>query len=119
MSTAVLDLSRRIDGVWNDSIVPALVEYIRIPNKSPAFDAQWREHGHMDRATQLIADWCRTRAIRGLTVEIVRLEGRTPVIWMEIPATAPTGADTVLLYGHLDKQPEFRVGKRAWGRGLP
>lgn len=115
MSTStILDLSRRIDGVWNESIVPALVDYIRIPNKSPAFDAQWREHGHMERATALIADWCRKRAIKGLTVEVVRLEGRTPVIWMEIPATAPAGADTVLLYGHLDKQPEFS----GWEEGL-
>ena len=113
-TTPVLDLSRRIDGVWNESIVPALVDYIRIPNKSPAFDPRWREHGHMERATNLIADWCRTRAIEGLTVEIVRLEGRTPVIWMEIPATADTGADTVLLYGHLDKQPEFS----GWEEGL-
>ena len=35
---------------WDDEIVPQLVEYIRIPNKSPMFDADWAKHGHMDDA---------------------------------------------------------------------
>jgi acetylornithine deacetylase/succinyl-diaminopimelate desuccinylase-like protein len=99
------------DRVWEREIIPALCDYIRIPNKSPSFDRQWAEHGHMDRATQLIADWCRAQPIPGLTVEIVRLQGRTPVILMEIPGKSD---DTVLLYGHLDKQPEM-VG---WREGL-
>lgn len=100
-----------IDDVWNGSIVPTLESYIRIPNKSPAFDPEWREHGHMQRAVTLIADWCRARPIEGLSVEVVQLPDRTPLIFMEIPARglAADGGDpgTVLLYGHLDKQPEF------------
>ncbi len=51
---------------WDESIVPALVEYIRIPAKSPAFDRQWREHGHLERTVALIDDWARARAIDGL-----------------------------------------------------
>src|SRR5690606_15401996 len=44
----------------------------------------------------------------GLVVEVIRLEGRTPLIYLEIPATGDeTGEDCVLLYGHLDKQPEM------------
>ena len=85
------------DQVWEDSIVPELVEYIKIPNKSPHFDPQWAEHGHMDRAVAQIERWCRAQALAGLTVEVARLEGRTPVIFMEVPGT---GDDTVLLYGH-------------------
>ena len=100
-----------VDRVWDESILPALHEYIAIPNKSPMFDPDWVEHGHMERAVALIAEWCEAREIAGLTVEVVRLEGRTPVICMEIPGE---GDDTVLLYGHLDKQPEM-VG---WEEGL-
>ncbi|GAB4191378.1 MAG: M20 family metallopeptidase [Wenzhouxiangellaceae bacterium] len=93
-----------IDQKWNDEIVPELVEYIKIPNKSPHFDARWAEHGYMDDAVELIAGWCRKQPIRGLSVEVIRLDGRTPLIYMEVPGT---GEDTVLLYGHLDKQPEM------------
>jgi acetylornithine deacetylase/succinyl-diaminopimelate desuccinylase-like protein len=116
-----------IDACWEDEIVPQLIEYIRIPNKSPLFDPDWDAHGHMEQATQLIADWCRTRPVEGLQLEIVRLPGRTPLIWMEIPGS---GEGTVLLYGHLDKQPEMvgwreglgpwipvREGDRLFGRG--
>ncbi len=93
---------------WDQDIVPQLVEYIRIPNKSPMFDAEWVEHGYMDQAVALMENWARAQAIEGLKVEVVRLEGRTPLILLEIPATGTeTGEDTVLLYGHLDKQPEM------------
>jgi len=112
---------------WDDDIVPTLTEYIRIPAKSPMFDAHWAEHGHLERAVGLITDWARRRKIEGLAIEVVRLPGRTPVILMEAPGT---GGDTVLLYGHCDKQPEMvgwaadagpwipvRRGNRLFGRG--
>ncbi|MRG90718.1 M20 family metallopeptidase [Polyangium spumosum] len=113
--------------VWEQEILPALTDYIRIPNKSPSFDRAWRENGHMDRAVALIEQWCRAQPVPGLTVEVVRLEGRTPVILMEIPGKSD---DTILLYGHLDKQPEMtgwrdglgpwepvREGDKLYGRG--
>jgi len=103
-----------IDSTWDESIVPALIDYIRIPNKSPHYDPGWREAGHMAKATKLIADWCKSQPITGLTVEIVELEGRTPIIFMEVPPTKAGNTDAVLLYGHLDKQPEM-VG---WNEGL-
>jgi acetylornithine deacetylase/succinyl-diaminopimelate desuccinylase-like protein len=93
-----------VDQTWDESIVPSLVEYIKIPNKSPAFDPDWAAHGYMEQAVDLIADWCKAQDIEGLSVEVVRLEGRTPLIYMEVPGT---GEDTVMLYGHLDKQPEM------------
>jgi acetylornithine deacetylase/succinyl-diaminopimelate desuccinylase-like protein len=102
-----------VDRTWDTSILPAITEYIRIPNKSPYYDPQWQEHGHMDRAVQLIEKWCRAREIAGLQIEVVRLGGRTPLIYMEIPARGAS-KDTVLLYGHLDKQPEFS----GWSAGL-
>lgn len=110
-------ISEHCDRVWND-IVPVLHEYIAIPNVSVAFDPQWREHGHMDQAVELIRSWCAARDIAGLTVEVVELEGRTPVILMEVPACGDgSEVDPVLLYGHLDKQPEmdgWRDGLGPW-----
>ena len=115
-----LALQEHVDRVWEEEIVPRLVEYIRIPNKSPLFDPQWEEHGYMEQAVELIADWCRGREIEGLEVEVVRLPGRTPLIWMEVPAfgaAAPEG--TVLLYGHLDKQPEMEGWREDLGPWTP
>jgi acetylornithine deacetylase/succinyl-diaminopimelate desuccinylase-like protein len=95
---------RLVAEAWDGDIVPQLVEYIRIPNKSPMFDADWHKHGYMDAATDLLADWARKQPIAGMTVDVVRLEGRTPLIYIEVPGD---GDDCVLLYGHLDKQPEM------------
>ena len=100
-----------VSDVWDKDIVPQLVDYIRIPCKSPAFDKEWAAAGHMQKAVDLIAGWCKAQPIEGLTVEVVTLPGRTPVIYMEIPGV---GDDTVLLYGHLDKQPEMT----GWFEGL-
>ncbi len=97
-----------IDDIWTDSIVPELIEYIKIPNKSPHFDARWYEHGYMEQAVQQIFNWSSAQDVEGMTLEIVRLEGRTPLIFMEIAAREEAaGDDTILMYGHLDKQPEM------------
>lgn len=93
-----------IDGEWEESILPTLIEYIRIPNTSPAFDADWAAHGYMDEAIGLAERWARGHAPRDATIEVVRLANRTPVLLVEV---AGTGPGTVLLYGHLDKQPEM------------
>ncbi len=106
-----------IDQKWDQEIVPELVEYIKIPCKSPHFDPDWDKHGYMEQAIQQIAAWCDAQEITGKTLEIVRIEGRTPVIFMEIPASDGSNNpddDTILMYGHMDKQPEM-VG---WSEGL-
>src|ERR1700761_770092 len=101
-----------MERIWDDEIIPALTDYIRIPNKSPAFDADWEKHGHMERAVGLFSGWAKAKlaAFPGAALEVVRHKGRTPLILIEIPGTAP---GTVLMYGHLDKQPEM-VG---WDEG--
>ena len=99
----------RIYRQWDDEIVPRLVEYIRVPAKSPHFDPSWLAHGHIDRAVALAEAFARAQPIPGLAVEVIRLAGRTPLLYFEIPGR---GDRTVLLYGHLDKQPEM-VGWRA------
>ena len=108
-------VERFVSDKWDKDIVPQLVEYIRIPNKSPMFDADWVAHGYMDAAVSLMEAWAKAQPIPGLVVEVVRLEGRTPLIYLEVPASGPeTGEDCVLLYGHLDKQPEMT----GWDEGL-
>jgi acetylornithine deacetylase/succinyl-diaminopimelate desuccinylase-like protein len=93
-----------VAGLWDSQIVPQLVEYIKIPNKSPMFDADWAKHGFMDQAVAQLEAWARAQPIAGMQVDVVRLEGRTPLIFVDIPGS---GDDCVLLYGHLDKQPEM------------
>src|SRR5262245_6974071 len=107
-STAIRE---HVERSWRERIVPALREYITIPNQSPAFDPQWREHGHMHRAVTLIAHWVRAQQVPGLTLEVIELPGRTPVLLMELAGEVD---DTVLLYGHLDKQPPLD----GWEKGL-
>ena len=101
-----------IERLWDDEIVPTLTDYIRIPNKSPAFDPGWAEHGHMDKAVELFERWAREKIAKldGATLEVVRLKDRTPLIFIEVPGKKD---DTVLLYGHLDKQPEMK----GWAEG--
>ena len=93
-----------VDEVWGDSIVPELTEYIKIPAKSPLFDPDWESNGYIEDAVQQIYRWCAGQDIRGMSCEIVRLPGRTPLIFMDIPGD---NDDTLLMYGHLDKQPEM------------
>lgn len=104
-------LKQHIDDVWDRSIVPALCDYIRIPNKSVNFDPQWEAHGHMDRAAELMRAWCEAHALPGMKVELMRLPGRTPLLFIEVPGAVN---DTILMYGHMDKQPEFT----GWMEGL-
>ena len=132
MSSPANALAARIDKVWDDDILPALHDYIRIPALSPAFDPDWKVHGHLAEAVRQLRSWAESRAIENLSVEVIELPGRTPVILAELPASdgVPADADTVLLYGHLDKQPEMvgwrdglgpwtpvRDGDRLYGRG--
>jgi acetylornithine deacetylase/succinyl-diaminopimelate desuccinylase-like protein len=111
-------LAKFVDQCWGDEIVPTLVEYIRIPNKSPSFDPDWVAHGHMDEAIALFERWARGKlpSLPGASLEVIRLPGRTPVILIEVPGT---GNDPVLLYGHLDKQPEMAGWAEGYGPWLP
>ena len=106
---------RRADSLvaklFADSVVPTLIEYIKIPNKSPAFDPDWERNGHMNKAMELIVAWCRAQPIDGMSIEVIRLPGRTPLLLIEVPGEVD---DTVLLYGHMDKQPETT----GWADGL-
>ena len=116
MNTAAL--AAAIADHWDTGIVAQLVDYVRIPAKSPHFDPDWEQNGHIERVTRLAHAWVQDQPVRGLEVEIVRLPGRTPLLFFHVPGSGGTaGERTVLLYGHLDKQPEmtgWRAGLGPW-----
>ena len=108
-------LDTRIARQWDDDIVPQLIDYIRLPAKSPHFDPEWRRHGHIAASIAQARRWAERQDIAGLAIEVIELEGRTPVIFFDVPARgAQASRQTVLLYGHLDKQPEMS----GWRDGL-
>jgi len=116
-------LAAYAEEAWDRRIVPALTDYIGVPAKSPMFDAEWAAHGLLERVAVDAARWVESRKVAGLKLEVVRLPGRTPVIFFDIPATRAARAGdagrTVLFYGHLDKQPEFNGWRKDLGPWTP
>jgi len=109
------DIQSFVTDRWDHDILARLVDYVRIPAKSPAFDASWAAHGHLEAVVRDAHDWCAQQGVKDLRLEIIAIEGRTPCLLFDVPATQGLGQDrTVLFYGHLDKQPEM-VG---WREGL-
>ncbi len=100
-----------IDAFWDAQVIPTMTEFIRIPNQSPLFDPDWKKNGHMDRAVELVRSWVEKQNISGVRVEVLQLENRTPLLFVEAEGT---GDETILLYGHLDKQPDMA----GWEEGL-
>jgi acetylornithine deacetylase/succinyl-diaminopimelate desuccinylase-like protein len=126
---------QHVSAKWDDDIVRQLTDYIAVPAKSPMFDPDWAQHGFIDTVVRNAADWVRAQQVAGLTLEVVRLPGRTPVLFFEIQANAgvmenraanpasegveEVSASTVLMYGHLDKQPEFAGWRKDLGPWTP
>ena len=120
--TGVLDDARALaqtSAQWDRDIVAQLTEYIAIPSKSPGFDANWAQHGHIDAVMRNAAAWVEAQKVEGLRLEVVRLEGRTPVLFFELDATKAGSTQTVMMYGHLDKQPEFNGWRKDLGPWTP
>jgi acetylornithine deacetylase/succinyl-diaminopimelate desuccinylase-like protein len=113
---------RDVTQAWDSKILKELTQYIEIPAKSPSFDSNWEANGHLDTVLRQTAAWIEAQKVAGLTLEIIRLPGRTPVLYFDIPATrAQTegSGQTVLMYGHLDKQPEFSGWRNDLGPWTP
>ncbi|MDI1236702.1 MAG: M20 family metallopeptidase [Polaromonas sp.] len=118
----VLDAAQALSQVsaqWDGDIVRQITDYITIPAKSPSFDADWAGHGHIETVMRNAAAWVEAQKVEGLQLEIVRLAGRTPVLFFEVPATKSGTTETVLMYGHLDKQPEFTGWRNDLGPWTP
>src|ERR1700733_10065292 len=129
------ELIGHVRRLWEQEVLPVLESYVRIPNLSPHFAPDWEAAGYMDKAVELLAGWCGSRPIEGLTVDVVRPDGLTPTIVVDVPGNSDHAGDgggpAVIFYGHLDKQPEFtgwrdglapfepvREGDRLYGRGV-
>jgi acetylornithine deacetylase/succinyl-diaminopimelate desuccinylase-like protein len=120
--STVLDSARVLDQVtrqWDGDIVRQISDYIAIPAKSPGFDKDWAQHGYIDTVLRNAAAWVEAQKVEGLTLEIIRLPGRTPVLFFEVPATKAASTQTILMYGHLDKQPEFNGWRSDLGPWTP
>ncbi len=120
----------QVSQAWDEDIVGQLSHYIGIPAKSPMFDADWAQHGFLDKVLQNAATWVEAQRVPGLTLEMMRLDGRTPVLFFEVPASSGSLAEpaprasnttppTVVMYGHLDKQPEFTGWRNDLGPWTP
>ncbi|ODS68387.1 MAG: peptidase M20 [Acidovorax sp. SCN 68-22] len=109
----------QLDQVWDARILPQLEDYIRIPAKSPMFAPDWEAEGLLDTVVRRAADWVLAQKLDGLRLDIVRLPGRTPVLFFEVAATRPGSGQSVLMYGHLDKQPEFSGWRSDLGPWTP
>ncbi|HSV53523.1 MAG TPA: M20 family metallopeptidase [Burkholderiaceae bacterium] len=109
----------RVSRAWDDDIVRQLTDYIQIPAKSPTFEKDWARLGYLDTVVRNAATWVEAQKVEGLKLEIVRLEGRTPVLFFEVAATRSDSSQTVLMYGHLDKQPEFNGWRNDLGPWTP
>ncbi|AVS90144.1 peptidase M20 [Paracidovorax avenae] len=112
---ALSQLSER----WDGDILRQLTEYIAIPAKSPGFAPDWEQQGLLDRVLRNAAEWVEAQKVPGLRLEILRMPGRTPVLFFEVEATRPASQQTVLMYGHLDKQPEFDGWRKDLGPWSP
>ena len=112
-------LGRFVDQAWTERIVPRLVDYIAVPAKSPMFDADWQARGLIHKVVRDAATWVEGRKLPGLQLEVIQLEGRTPVIFFELAANKAGSTGTVLMYGHLDKQPEFSGWRSDLGPWTP
>jgi len=122
MPAGALDAERALSDVttkWDTDILRQLSDYIAIPAKSPGFDKEWSANGYLETVLRNAATWVEAQKVEGLTLEIVRLPGRTPVLFFEVPATGTAMGETVLMYGHLDKQPEFTGWRNDLGPWTP
>lgn len=121
------DTRQFLDRFWEEEILPSLTAYIAVPNVSVMFDAEWEAHGHMETALEMGRAFMQKHAPEDATLHVGRIAGRTPLLLLDCPGTAE---GTILMYGHLDKQPEMvgwreglgpwspvREGDRLYGRG--
>ncbi len=107
-------MPRRVsDDEFLTATLPTLERFATIPALSPNFDDDWSAHGHLDAAATLLAEWATSLSLHDATVTIETLPGRTPLLVIDVPATCDADG-TVVLYGHLDKQPALG----AWSEGL-
>lgn len=103
---------------WDTSVEEALKSFIRLPALSPDFDKKWEENGVLLKALEDAQAWAEKQGIKGLRCEIIKDDGFTPCLFVEVDATSDKKFErSVFFYGHLDKQPPnegWDPDKSAW-----
>jgi acetylornithine deacetylase/succinyl-diaminopimelate desuccinylase-like protein len=113
-------LQAYVDRRYDEELIPRLVDYVRVPAKSPAFDGDWSAHGHLAAVIKAAEEWSRAQSVKDMKIEVIGIEGKTPCLFFDVPATNGQGNDrTVLFYGHLDKQPEMSGWREDLGPWKP
>ena len=108
-------LRESISAAWATDVLPSLSGLVEIPAVSTGYDAAWEEHGHLRAAVEHVRGWVASRGLPDARCDVVQLDGRAPLLLVDVPATPGAAATgTVLLYGHLDKQPPLGD----WSEGL-
>ena len=97
-------LLKTVNSFWDHHITPTLTEYIKIPNKSPSFDPNWEKNGFMKEVLDLAVDWTNKHKPEKSKLHVKQSKRRTPVLLVDIPGELE---GNILMYGHLDKQPEM------------
>ncbi|MFD0782513.1 M20/M25/M40 family metallo-hydrolase [Micromonospora azadirachtae] len=127
----IAELRSEVAREWAGQALPDLTELIRIPAVSPAYDPAWQANGHLHRAVDHVRRWLEGRDLAGVRCTVEQLDSRPPILVIEVSPTDGVGDQgTVLLYGHLDRQPSmgawsagrgpwepYREGDRLYGRG--
>lgn len=101
-------ISEQVDS----NLTPTIADFIRIPNQSRAYDPAYATNGLQQKACNFCIDWAKKLDVAGLKLELIEEEGRTPVVLgiVDVP-----DKPTVLMYGHIDKQPPLT---NDWAEGL-
>ena len=94
-----------IEKMFTYNLLPTLIDFIRIPNLSPAYDYNWNTNGLLLKAANLIISYAKSLDIKNANINLIQDKGRTPLIFIDISATRINDTRTVLLYAHFDKQP--------------
>jgi acetylornithine deacetylase/succinyl-diaminopimelate desuccinylase-like protein len=105
-----------VHSFWDDSVLPTLIDYIKIPCLSVDFDPDWEANGYMTQAKTLALEWLDKNAIDDWKIYHDDIPGRSPLILIDIPGNLD---ETILLYGHLDKQPEMEGWWKGFGPWSP
>lgn len=101
------ELKNYVNTEFDTSFEPSLEEFIKIPNLSPAYDPDWKTNGRLKQAAEHLKSFAEQTGIKGLKTALFGDQDTTPLLFISIDASEKTDTKTVLMYGHLDKQPPF------------
>lgn len=94
-----------VERFFTSTTLPTLMNFVRIPNLSPSYDPEWQTNGLLTKAANLIISFAKSLNLNKAEINLIQDNGRTPLVFIEIPASRQNDDRTVLFYGHFDKQP--------------